>query len=125
MKEMIYKSRLQSPEILFEGKYEGIQFYILTFGAYPTAYVEIPKNHKFYGKEMQSIDLDVHGGITFSSDHLFDDRISWFIGWDYSHYEDYVGYELMVPLEFRVEGKKYSTEEIYEEVKYVIQQLKE
>lgn len=41
----------------------------------------------------------------------------WFIGWDYAHYGDYAGYEELLPPKIRVGGKKWSTQEIYQEIR--------
>ena len=42
MKEMIYGTERET-EILFEGTYEGYNFFIVSYGIHPCAYVEIPK----------------------------------------------------------------------------------
>ena len=47
----------------------------------------------------------------------------WFIGWDYAHYGDYAGYEEKLPKELQTGGKKWTTEEIFKEVKSVCYQL--
>ena len=70
----------------------------------------------------------MHGGLTYSRDFLWISKErklqGWFIGWDYAHYGDYVGYELMFPKEFKIrEEKNWTTEEILEEVKDVIRQI--
>lgn len=59
-------------------------------------YVAIDKNSKFCGLGYFEIDLDVHGGLTFSdaySDKLpfpktFKDK--WIIGFDCAHYQDLI-----------------------------------
>lgn len=117
---MIYKNS-QNPEILANGTFRGYNFWILSYGTHPCAYVEIPKNHPFYGKtymNMENLDLDVHGGITFSNSSLHDIiKDTWIIGWDYAHafdyssiFADYIGEPL----------RKWTTEEIYEEIEIAI-----
>lgn len=123
-----YKEMKYSPErkveILCQGKYKNYQFYILNLGTHPTAYVEIPRKHKFFRKNYEEIDIDVHGGLTYSEDHLRDIKNnSWFIGWDYAHYGDYLGYEENYPKEYKSEEKKWTTEEIFDDVVSVIEQL--
>ena len=82
-------------EILFEGTYLGYQFYILNLGTHPTAYVEIPETSTLYEKGYSEIDIEVHGGLTYSSYELADIKDnSWFIGWDYAHLGDYTGYDM-------------------------------
>lgn len=139
MKEMIYKEKLkinqykvefnqheEKQELLYQGTYKAYNFYIKNmYGDYPTAYIEIPKKSKlyglFYGDYAESI--DVHGGITYSKRHLYigDDielKDSWFIGWDYAHAGDYISF-----LPFKG-GKKWTTEEILEDVIKVCKKLK-
>jgi len=61
-------------------------------------YVLIPKGHKLHGKHYDEINVDVHGGLTFSQ--LVDDEMakkwkldmedvdSWCAGFDTCHYGD-------------------------------------
>lgn len=122
-KPMVYqKDRIQ--EVLADGKYKDYQFYILNLGTHPTAYVEIPINNKLYGKNYDDIDICCHYGLTYSRSYLnlIKDN-SWFIGWDYAHCDDYTGYEMNFPELIRTGGKKWTTEEILQEVFYVINQI--
>lgn len=127
MKEMTYSTN-RKIELLDSGKCMNYNYYILNLGTHPTAYIEIPKNHKYYLKYYDDIDIDVHGGLTYSEDYLNleNEKInnSWFIGWDYAHFDDFIGYELNYPIEFRTNGKKWTTKEIQEEVYDVCKQLK-
>lgn len=121
-----YKEMKYSPErkveILCQGKYKNYQFYILNLGTHPTAYVEIPRKHKLFEKKYEGIDIDVHGGLTFSEDHLQDIKNnSWFIGWDYAHFGDFFGTDLL--FNFNTFEKKWTTEEIFDDVVSVIDQL--
>lgn len=126
MKEMIYGAE-RKIEVLDTGYCLGFLYYILNLGTHPTAYIKIPENHKFYNKGYDEIDLAVHGGLTYSKNELpvsTNQKIEgWFIGWDYAHCEDYAGYEERVPKQFRVGGKKWTTEEIFKEVKEACYQL--
>lgn len=131
MKEMIYQAT-QKREILDTGYCFGLLYYILSLGTHPTAYIKIPENSKHYGKDMKKVGLNVHGGVTYVRDYLYiseNQKIDgWFIGWDYAHYGDYVGYEETFPMELRVGGKKCTTEEIFKEVKeicYEIQNIRD
>ena len=47
----------------------------------------------------------------------------WFVGWDYAHYGDYIGFEEKLPFNLRTGGKKWTTEEIFAEVKDACYQL--
>lgn len=54
-------------------------------------YIDIPKCHPFYQKHYDEIEIDVHGGLTFSD--VIDGF--WTIGFDCAHYCDYKpGYEM-------------------------------
>lgn len=127
-KQMVYQME-RKIEILCEGTYKGYQFYILNLGTHPTAYIEIPRKSKLFGKSYEEIyrmgiDLDVHGGLTYSNDNLQTiQENSWFIGWDYAHYNDYAGYEERLPKELRTDGRKWTTEEILEDVANAIEQI--
>lgn len=105
--------------LLHKDTYRGFNYWIISYGTHPCAYVEIPKNHSYFKKSYMDIeDIEVHGGLTFSSDKLLLLDNSWFIGWDYAHYGDYVGF-----FGINDEEKKWTTEEINEECKNVINQL--
>lgn len=125
MKQMTY-GKDRKIELLDTGKYLGFTYYILNLGTHPTAYIKIPENHKYYEKDYDEINLDVHGGLTYSSKQLcLENEVieGWFIGWDYAHYGDYLGYEEMFSREFRTNGKKWTTEEILKEVKEACRKL--
>lgn len=120
VKSMVYDAK-RKHEVLDSGKCLNYNYYIMNLGTHPTAYIEIPKEHKLYSKHYGNIDIDVHGGLTYSESYLWIDnetelKDSWFIGWDYAHCGDYLGYEEMYPIEMQIEQKKWTTEEIQEEV---------
>lgn len=125
MKEMIYQP-INKIETLFSGEYKGYSFYILNLGTHPTAYVNVVNDNRYSCKDYDCINILVHGGLTYSNKFLRtenSDEKGWFIGWDYGHYDDYAGYEINFPIEFQSNGKKWTTEEIYEDVKDAIEQL--
>lgn len=124
-KQMEYISNNKT-DVLCEGKYKGYQFYIMSMGTHPTAYIEIPRESILFYKKYDDIDIEVHGGLTFSNSQLRNIKThSWFIGWDYAHYGDYAGYEELLPINLRMGDKKYTTEEIFEDVISVIEQINE
>ena len=125
MKEMIYSAESKR-EILSTGYCFGLLYFILNLGLHPTAYIKIPNN-----LDIDDNDIDVHGGITYTGDHLWineNEKLDGkFIGWDYAHYGDYAGYEEKLPKELQTGGKKWTAEEIYKEVReacYQIQKMK-
>ena len=81
----------------------------------------LPKDHKYYGKHYDEIDIRCHYGLTYSRDYLISkDLIKedvWVIGWDYAHLGDYL------PYDFSDDGHKYTLDELEYEVKEVIKQL--
>ena len=107
-------------EILYTDNYKGYNYFIISYGTHPCAYVEIPKNHPYYGVNYMDIDdeIEVHGGLTYSSSGILLLHDTWVIGWDYAHCCDYSPYLADSNL------KKWTTEEIIEECKRVIVQLK-
>lgn len=121
MKQMIYYS---DPKriLLATGFLYGFQYCIMNLGMYPTAYINLSE-----GLEITDDDIDVHGGITYKADHLWvaENMVieGNFIGWDYAHFDDYGGYMEMLPQDLRF-GKKWTTEEIFEEVKEACYQIK-
>ena len=128
IKEMEYGKESRT-ELLCKDKYKNYNYYVLNLGTHPTAYIEIPKEDKLYRKSHFEIyeigcDIDVHGGLTYSSNELMGIKSeNWFIGWDYAHIDDYCGYEETMPESIRTYGKKWTTEEIIEECKNAIDQI--
>ncbi len=132
IKQMVYQYNAKR-ELLFNDIYKGYHFYILNLGTHPTAYVEIPKNSKLFCQHHNRVNIDVHGGLTYSDNELLiSDRTlmanSWFIGWDYAHAGDYMGYykkfkSLGLNSFESINNKKWTTEEIIEECKNAINQI--
>lgn len=117
MKEMVYENRKKS-EVLYSGEYKGHKFAILSLGSHPTAYVE----NKMAITDYYDCRLDnvcVHGGFTYCDNGYWGRKskeTSW-LGWDYAHCNDY--YYSDTPWD----GKQWTTAEIYDEVKSVINQI--
>lgn len=120
----------ENPQILDNRFYKGYEYYIVNRGTHPTAYIKLPKTDKFYGWGYDDLSevIDVHGGFTYCSDKLsLDGSIgNWFIGWDYAHYMDYTGFEILEGNDYNHESnEKHSTFKILEDVIDVVNQLKE
>lgn len=128
IQEMVYQKE-RKMEILFAGVYRKYKYFILNLGTHPTAYIEIPKGNKLYKKSYNKIydmgyGIDVHGGLTYSDKELMGvESKNWFIGWDYAHYNDYLGYEIDMLTNVMPYGKKWTTEEIIEECQSAIDQI--
>ena len=124
MREMIYSvNRLNPPERIAEGEYKGFTYYVLNLGTHPCAYVDVTDT-TLHGKDYSDIDIECHCGLTYGSEHLATiEKKGWFIGWDYAHYCDFAGYELAFSNALRTHGKMWTTKEIVDECKAVIDQL--
>ena len=116
MKEMVY-SMADKREVLAKGVYKGRKYFIISCGISPSAYVEY-RNEMRYGSP-EWYDCPCHEGIDYDSkDSCFlGDLEEEYIGWHYSHPGDYVAF---LPKWY---GKKWTTEEIFDEVKKVIEYL--
>jgi len=51
-------------------------------------YIGIPEGHKLYGVHYDLIEVNVHGGLTYSREELIDEVKYWVIGFDCAHYSD-------------------------------------
>ncbi len=130
MKQMQY-SKERTCIILDKGIRKGFRWCIVSYGTHPCAYVGIPIRHKFYRKDYDKILVDCHCGLTFAKKDLQFNPIAlgsiWWIGWDYAHSSDYMGYyELEALKQFRdshKHDKKWTTKEIKRAVFKVIKQL--
>ena len=118
MKQMTYGN--EKSEILDYGTYKGVDYVIVNLrGYHPCAYVRTNNNYCVNDQD----DSPAHCGFTFygglthwreydpeNYDKDFFERK--FIGWDFGHYCDYSPYF--------DDGKKWTTEEVFENVKEVI-----
>lgn len=122
----LYLEGLKIPMFVTTDKYKGYQYYILTMGTHPTAYVNVPKESKYYGKFYLDIDdIVVHGGLTYSDDNLRTNEGrfegGWYIGWDYNHWGDFN--VLLLHFGSSHCEKKWTVEEITEDCRSVIDQI--
>lgn len=117
----IYVAGVKEAYRICRGRYMGHNYYILSMGTHPCAYVELRKDDKYYGVDYEYIPVLCHGDLTYSKSYLKTVwNKGWFIGWDYAHSGDHMEYK-SAP----ISGKKYTTEEIEEECRSVIRQLVE
>ena len=96
-------------------------------------YVGVTANHPYYGKYYGEIDIDVHGGLTYS-DHCNGeichkakegepDELYW-LGFDCGHFDDLSPYQVAIPsLAFRLDGHYWTLEEVEEECISLAKQL--
>ena len=117
--EMEYKSLLnKKPELLYNGEYDGYEYYITSMGSHPCAYIIIEPDDDLFGKSCDELSIiPAHGGINYATTSLGDwVKDKWVIGWDYMRYGDYNGFTGEIEMEFGRELKKWSTEEIMEDI---------
>ena len=131
LEEMVYtkepKKRLL---ILAYGEIDDRHFFVLNIGGnHPTAYVEV------FDETINIDNIEVHGGITFGPESLsyvrkccqkVDEKVKnaldyTYIGWDYAHLGDYTASTLF-PEE---DNKKWSVDEILDDVMKVLDQLED
>lgn len=123
MEDEIYSNNKKSM-FLEHDMIDGFKYFIVSHSSHPCAYVEIPKGHKLFGMDCDDIhekyEIWVHGGLTYSEDHLSKLKNKWFIGWDYAHYGDYTYF----PRDFlETDEHEYSLNEIRNDVINVIKQI--
>lgn len=131
MIEMVYEKSMHRDGIVLDyGTFKDYKYYIISMGTHPCAYIELPKNHPYYNVDYHKIPIECHGGLTYSSNylHMINDNSegdTFFIGWDYAHWLDYVGYYADFAFEHSYFGrnKKWTTSEIKSECIQVIEQL--
>lgn len=120
IKPMIYdKNRSGEAEQIAAGTYKNFDYYVLNLHTHPTAYIDVTDS-PLNGWDYDYFDISCHGGLGYSEPILKTvDKKGWFIGWDYANYGDYADYDSNM---YR-NGKKWTTEEIVEECKNVIDQI--
>lgn len=118
MKEMVYGKNIK--EILDIGTYKGKDYVIVNLGIHPCAYVQSDKNCCGTFEEPAHCGFTFYNTLSHWEKHADNEKQKIilrkkFVGWDYGHYGDYSPYWQ--------EGKKWTTEEILENVKEVIEWL--
>ena len=84
-----------------EFEVEGFKCVILgSYFGHRCGYIAIPKEHELYGKDYDSIDIDIHGGFTYAEYSegeypIKSDENVWWIGFDCAHYMDAKDLNLM------------------------------
>ena len=121
--QQLYDITVKKPERVADGFYRGFHFYVLTMGSHPCAYVDVigTKDYRFCADE-----IDCHGGITYESTELATvPEKSYFIGWDYAHYNDFLAFNDRLAKEYGepYRAHKYTLSEIVKECANVINQI--
>ena len=131
---MVYMNK-SIAELLDNGTYNGYEYAIVSRGLYPCAYVKLPEGHKYYGKDYNDIPIKCHCGLSYSKwtlDVIYKSKGWWFpksdgcwwIGWNYGHICDYSGDMLEYVQDIHMSYyKKWTTQEILDEVMQVIDNI--
>lgn len=118
--QQLYDITVKKPERVADGFYRGYHFYVLTMGSHPCAYVDVGYS-KFLADE-----INCHGGITYEENILATvSEKSYFIGWDYAHYNDFLVFNDRLAKEYgeSYRAHKYTLTEIVKECVNVIDQI--
>lgn len=118
----ICSGKLGECVVLDTGTLDGYRYAIISTGSHPCAYVEVPEGHP-YRRACPKNSICCHGGITYSSAYaprtLGLKEKSFWLGWDYAHAGDYAVFP-----GYTAPGKRYTLEEIQQDVQDVIAQLR-
>ena len=123
---------MEKSKIIKKFKYCGFECLICVInGTHYTAYVGIPKNHPFYGKDYEYVDdfVDVHGGVTFSGDEVLGYKKEgvWWFGIDFAHAGDICVGRYIVsplpPLPLLGEQRVWNLKKVEKEIKDFAKQL--
>lgn len=130
--EMEYKyPKERYIQILAKDYYKGYEFFVVSYGTHPCAYVSIPEGKPYHeAKSWDDVNIICHGGCTYAStDKEFEhiatctEENTTVIGWDYGHYNDFSGRYLSDFSTTLFETKRWTTKEMITECKEVIEQL--
>lgn len=130
MNNCLYSNEIKRRiKVVKEGIYDGLYYCVVSYGSHPCCYVGVPKGNLLHGVECNDVNIDCHGGFSFSSNYLKSDLSklmdleedcdTWLLGWDYSHLGDF--YAGLNPSS---KGKKWTLQELLEEIKRVIDKIK-
>lgn len=79
-------------------------------------YLAIPQGHELYGVEYDNINVEVHGGLTYSNESdeysypVATDEKVWWIGFDCAHFGDGKDYKLIENIISRIDNEEAKQE---------------
>lgn len=85
-----------------------------TYMGHRCGYLAIPQGHELYGKHYDDIDVEVHGGLTFSAESDTNEiyypaktnEKVWWIGFDCAHFGDGKDYTLIENIIARIDDEE-------------------
>ena len=129
IKEMVYQAEWLTSDdaiILARDFYKDYEYFVVSYGVHPCAYIALREGQPFYSAtDYGDVNINCHGGCTFVEKgykNLFDSNYK-VIGWDYGHYNDFSGSSIKWGTKWNERSKKWTTEEMIQECKNVIDQL--
>lgn len=79
----------QKRAVVERGLINKYPYYIVSLGTHPCAYVEVSQDHPAFGMDYADMDIDCHGGVTYSYEDMPSaDHAGWFVGIDFDHKGD-------------------------------------
>ena len=84
-------------------------------------YVAIPKGHKVWGKGEDVMDVDVHGGLTYSSVDKETDE--WVLGFDCSHVDDFSPKLVLTLMKYTDSRLEHHTQGTYRTFEWVKEEV--
>lgn len=88
--EIYFQNPKGNRKLIKTGIHNGIRYYVVSHGSFPTAYVSVPKEWLEF---IDTSSIKCHGGVTYEADWLEAEGIEindyFYIGWDYRHSGDY------------------------------------
>ena len=121
MKQMTYCKNYIT-EVLHQGEYKNHRFAIINIGPYPVAYVSTELNIEDLTDRLLE-NVKAHNGFFSYGKSYWDDSEEQYLGWDYNGITDYYGGlegTTSISVKFL---RRWTTEEIFKDVKEVITQL--
>lgn len=125
LKDMESKEWENEPDKV-EFEYLGFKCLILRNPELKTlnGYIGLPKSHPYYGKDYNDIDVEVHGGLTFSGQGGRWDKHYWWIGFDCAHAGDLMpGADIPGRITNRWDLSYRNIEYVKNELKHLAEQL--
>ena len=118
MRNMMYGADITN-EILADGNYNGYNFYVVSYGAYPGVYIFLPKTDKFYQQSKNNIPITTRPINTTGISIRGINESGWYISWQYRGADDYY----MLTFNDVHDGIRHTTDSMVNDCKAVIDEL--
>lgn len=124
--DIYFKNPDGNRKLIKAGTHDGIRYYVVSNGSFPTAYVSVPKEWKEF---IDTTSIKCHGGVSYKKGWLEVDGVRinnhFYIGWDYFHGGDYYRrVRLDDDLKIGEDGHIWTLGELISECEKVAEQVK-